>query len=122
VVFVGESGFYLLPAVLRTYAPVGQTPIIRAYLGRDHLSAISGITREGKLCMCVQDKAYNSTCVISFLDHLLRHTKGKLLVIWDGYPIRRSRVVKVYLAAGAAKRIHLERFPAFCTTGLSSTA
>jgi len=113
VVFVDESGFYLLPAVLRTYAPVGRTPIIRAYLSRDHLSAISGITREGKLYMLVQDKAYNSTGVISFLDHLLHHIPGKLLVIWDGSPIHRSRVVKEYLAAGAAKRVHLERFPAY---------
>ena len=76
VVFVDESGFYLLPAVLRTYAPMGQTPIIRGYLSRDHLSAISGITREGKLYMLVQDKAYNSTDVISFLNHLLHHIRG----------------------------------------------
>jgi len=43
-VFADQSGFYLLPLVLRTYAPVGKTPILHEHLGRDHLSAMNGIT------------------------------------------------------------------------------
>jgi hypothetical protein len=35
--------------VVRTYAPVGQTPVLHERLSRDHLSAMSGITLEGKL-------------------------------------------------------------------------
>jgi hypothetical protein len=46
---VDQSGFYLLPCVVRTYAPVGQTPILHEHLSRDHLSVISAITLEGKL-------------------------------------------------------------------------
>ncbi len=38
---------------------------------------------------------------------------GKLLVIWDGAPIHRAKVIKEFLAAGAAKRVHLERLPAY---------
>ena len=34
-------------------------------------------------------------------------------MIWDGSPIHRSRVVKDYLAGGAARRIHLEPLPAY---------
>jgi hypothetical protein len=49
VVWVDESGFYPLPAVVRTYAPRGQTPVLRAPLTRDHLSIISGITSAGRL-------------------------------------------------------------------------
>jgi hypothetical protein len=37
-VFVDESGFYLLPAVVRTYASVGKTPVLYEQLSRDHLS------------------------------------------------------------------------------------
>jgi hypothetical protein len=32
VVFVDQTGFYLLPGKVRTYAPVGQTPIILSVL------------------------------------------------------------------------------------------
>src|SRR6266704_1981163 len=44
IVFVDEAGFYLLPMAVRTYAPVGQTPILKVPLTRDHLSAIGGLT------------------------------------------------------------------------------
>jgi hypothetical protein len=37
IVFCEQSGFYLLPMVVRTYAPVGETPILHEHLSRDHL-------------------------------------------------------------------------------------
>ncbi len=57
IVFVDEAGFYLLPMVVRTYAPRGQTPILRVRLTRDHLSAIGGITQDGRLFMQTQERA-----------------------------------------------------------------
>ena len=56
ILFVDQSGFYLLPTVVRTYAPIGQTPILREELSRDHLSVMSGITLEGKLLMIEQER------------------------------------------------------------------
>lgn len=111
--FVDESGFYLLPSVLRTWAPVGQTPIIRHKLGREHLSAISGITPDGELYLMVQERSYKGPDVVEFLKHLSEQIHGKLLVIWDGAPIHRSRVIKDYLASGAAARIQLESLPPY---------
>jgi hypothetical protein len=90
LVWVDESGFYLLPAVLRTYAPVGKTPIIRSLLTNDHLSAISGITPAGQLYMRVQEQAIDSDDVIGFLQHLLRHIPGKLLILWDSSPTQQK--------------------------------
>jgi hypothetical protein len=57
-VFVDEAGFYLLPMAVRTYAPRGETPLLRVPLTRDHWSAISGITPQGKLYMMVQTTAF----------------------------------------------------------------
>ena len=88
VVLVDRSGFYLLPGLVRTYAPVGQTPVIRAPLSRDHLSAMGGITPEGKLYLMVQEGAYRGADVVGFLKHLARHIAGKLLVLWDRAPIQ----------------------------------
>lgn len=113
VVWVDESGFYLLPGVVRTYAPRGQTPVLRVPLTRDHLSIISGITAHGRLFQMVQATAYRSADVVRFLRHLLRQVAGKLLVIWDGAPIHRSQIIKDFLAAGAAARLHLERLPGY---------
>lgn len=98
---------------VRTYAPVGQTPILGVKLTRDHLSAIGGITAQGKICMQTQDHSYKGPDVVRFLQLLLREIPGKLLVIWDGATIHRCQVVKDFLAKGGAKRIHLERLPAY---------
>jgi transposase len=111
--FVDQSGFYLLPTVVRTYAPVGQTPILHEQLTRDHLSVISGITLEGKPLMMDQERAFKSPDVVRFLRHLLRQIPGKLLIIWDGSPIHRGGAVKEFLSSGAAHRLKLEQLPGY---------
>ena len=108
-----QSGFYLLPMVVRTYAPIGQTPVLHEELSRDHLSAMSGITLEGKLLMMEQQRAFKGPDVVRFLRHALRRISGKLLVIWDGSPIHRSRAVKNFLSDGAAARLQLEQLPGY---------
>lgn len=111
--FVDESSFYLLPMAVRTYAPVGQTPVLSVPLTRDHLSAIGGLTMDGRLVMHWQDHSFKGPDVVRFLHLLLRKIKGNLLVIWDGASIHRSQVVKDFLAQGGATRIHLERLPGY---------
>ncbi len=113
VVWVDESGFYPLPAVVRTWAPRGETPILHALLTRDHLSVISGLTPVGQLLMQVQERSLRAPDVVRFLRHLLRHIPGKLLVIWDRAPIHRAQAVKDFLAQGGAARLHLEQLPAY---------
>ena len=113
IVFVDQSAFYLLPMAVRTYAPVGQTPVLKVKLTRDHLSAMGAITPLGKIIMQTQDHAYKGGDVVRFLQLLTREIPGNLLVIWDGASIHRSRVVKEFLRKGGAKRIHLEQLPAY---------
>jgi transposase len=113
IFFIDESGFYPLPSVVRTYAPMGQTPILREWWTRDHLSAISAISPEGKLYFHGQDRAINSADVVAFLEHLLREVPGQMVIIWDGSPIHRSHTIKEFLANGASPRLHLERLPAY---------
>ncbi len=111
--WVDESAFYLLPAVVRTWAPRGETPVLRAYLTRDHLSVISGLTLEGQLLLQMRQQAFCGPDVVRFLRHLLRHIPGKLLVLWDGASIHRGQAVRDFLAAGGAARVHLEPLPAY---------
>jgi len=113
IVFADQSGFYLLPMVVRTYAPVGKTPILHENLTRDHLSAMSAITLEGKLYMIEQDRAFKGDDVVRFLKHLMRQIPGKLLVIWDGSPIHRGGALKDFLASGASRRLKLEQLPGY---------
>jgi transposase len=113
ILFIDESGFYPLPSVVRTYAPVGQTPIIREWYTRDHLSAISAISPGGTRYFHSQEHPIDSDDVVGFLEHLLREVPGRMVIIWDGAPIHRSHVIQQFLARGAAQRLHLERLPAY---------
>lgn len=108
-----ESAFYLLPGVVRTYAPRGRTPLLRLPLTRDHLSAVSGITKDGRLFLRLQERAFKSPDVVEFLRQLLRCLRGKVLVIWDGAPIHRAQPVKDFLASGAGRRLRLEPLPGY---------
>ena len=113
IVWVDESGFYLLPAAVRTYAPRGRTPRLRVPLSHDHLSVMGGLTAAGQLLLQTQAHAYRGPDVVGYLKHLLRHLPGKLLVIWDGSPIHRAQPVKAFLAQGGSQRIHLEQLPGY---------
>jgi DDE superfamily endonuclease len=119
IVFCDQSGFYLLPMVVRTYAPVGRTPILHEHLSRDHLSVMSGITLEGKLYMIEQERSFKAEDAVRFLKHLMHQIPGKLLVIWDGSPIHRGGAVKDFLASGASSRLQLEQLP-FSTLRIST--
>lgn len=99
--------------VVRSYAPCGLTPILEEYLSRDHLAVIGAVTPEGQVFLKTYEHAISSEQVIEFLKFLQRQLAGLLLVVWDGSPIHRSKKLKLYLSNGAAKRIHLERFPGY---------
>lgn len=112
LVFVEESGFYLLPGVVKTYAPKGQTPVLRAKLTRDHLSVMGGMTPQGKFYTLVRQESLNGLHSIEFLTHLLRVTGQRLLVICDGSPIHRRVAVREFVSETGGK-VWLEALPGY---------
>jgi DDE superfamily endonuclease len=113
LVFIDESGFYLLPMVVRSYAPRGLTPILHEYLSRDHLAVMGAVTPRGQLFLKSYFQAITSEQVIDFLDELQRQLQGRLLVLWDSSPTHVSKRLRGYLSNGAARRIQIERFPGY---------
>jgi transposase len=112
LVFEDESGFYLLPGVVKTYAPEGITPVLREKQTRDHLSVMGGMTPEGRVYTLVRQESLNGLHSIEFLLHLLRVAGDRLLVIWDGSPIHRRVEVKEFVA-GTRGRVWLEALPGY---------
>ncbi len=112
LVFEDESGFYLLPGVVRTYAPEGLTPVLREEQTRDHLSVMGAMTPEGRVYTLVREESLNGLHCIEFLLHLLRVAGERLLIIWDGSPIHRRREVKEFVASTRG-RIWLEALPGY---------
>jgi transposase len=112
LVFVDESGFYLLPGVVKTYAPRGETPILDEWQTRDHLSVMCGVTPQGQVYSLVRPTSLNGLHSIAFLVHLGRTVGDRLLVIWDGSQIHRRAELQAFVAEAGGK-IHLEPLPPY---------
>ncbi|HEX2278062.1 MAG TPA: transposase, partial [Candidatus Tectomicrobia bacterium] len=84
LLFLDESGCSPLPSVVRAAAPVGQTPLLREWCTRDHLSALSALSPEGKLYCHSQDRAIDAADVVMVLAPLRREVPGRMVLIWDG--------------------------------------
>ncbi len=113
LVFTDESGFYLLPGVVKTYAPKAKSPVIKEWQTHDHLSVMGAVTREAKLYSMVREESFTGLQVEEFLRHLIRHLGPRLLVIWDGSPIHRRANVKEFLASRDGRGVHIEPLPPY---------
>jgi transposase len=111
-VFADESGFYLLPGLVKTYSPRGETPIICHKQTRAHLCVIGAFSTDGKVFTLVRQESLNGLHVVEFMIHLLRVAGDRLLIIWDGSPIHRRAEVKEFVAATGG-RIWLEALPPY---------
>lgn len=75
------------------------------------VSAIAGLSRESFYFQLHQG-AIKSVQVIEFLQALHRQLPGKILLLWDGAPIHRSRTVTAFLAT-QNDWLHVARLPAY---------
>jgi putative transposase len=117
IVFADESGFLLIPNVVRTWAPQGQTPIHRHRQGRrDKISVISGISvspsrhRLGLYYLLFYDNiGQDEVCM--FLRELLRHLRGPVIVLLDNSSTHKGTPIEQLL--GQHLRLRIEHFPSY---------
>ena len=116
LIFIDESGFLLIPSVLKTWSPVGQTPILHHRYRHDRISAISGIAMSPKrfhctlYCQLYEDNIQGEE-VAFFLRHLLRQIPGHLIVLLDNGKIHRNDSIMDLLSRFS--RLSLEPFPPY---------
>jgi transposase len=108
LVLEDESGLSLIPLMGRTWAPMGCTPAIRYNSHWEKLSAIAGITLDGKVHFRVHDGSIRSEQVIQYLGQLLRrYTDSHIVLVWDGSRTHTSNATKRFLDE------HSDRITAF---------
>jgi transposase len=113
LVFVDESGFYLLPGVVKTYGLKGHTPVAEEWQTRDHLAVMGGLTATGQVYTLVRQESLTGLEVIEFLTHLGHQINGAALVIWDRSPIHRRATVAEFVEAVGAKNLAVELLPPY---------
>jgi transposase len=96
-----------------SYAPLGQTPIVRATGQRFGCNMISAITNRGHLAFMVFHGQFEASLFVDFMQRLLKQASGKIYLIVDGHPVHRSSVAKRFVIAQQA-RLRLIRLPGYC--------
>ena len=111
IVFIDESGLSERPTRVKTWAPKGQTPVLQYSFTWKQLSVIAGISF-WNFYFRFHAGAIRGPQFVEFLQALTKQIRGKLLVIWDGLPAHRSRVVNDYVESLDGHLV-LERLPAY---------
>lgn len=111
IVFVDESGLSERPTRTRTWAPRGETPVLQYHFNWHQLSVMAGITWR-RFYFRLFPGAVKAPQVVEFLKALRAQLNRPLLIIWDGLPAHRSRLVREYVESLDGE-IQLERLPAY---------
>lgn len=100
IAFQDESAVRLLPCLCRTYAPSGNTPILKCDAKNKAYVSVSGvITAQGKSYFEVREQeGFKQKGLTRFLDKARKALRKNLLLVWDNAPCHKSKTVKEYLS------------------------
>lgn len=110
-----ETGFSLVSALKRTWAPCGQTPTVRTSLHHhERLNLMGGLRvspgrRVVKLMVQLHRHSLRGEQILAWLRRLLKQVRGAIILLWDHHPIHLRKIVKAFVAAHP--RLHVYEFP-----------
>jgi hypothetical protein len=111
ILFIDETGLSQRPTRVRTWAPKGCTPVLHYSFNWKQLTVIAALGARNFYFRLVQGPIQKRQ-IVEFLTTLQRQIGRKLLIIWDGLPQHRSRVVADYLGSTNGK-IVMEYLPGY---------
>ena len=118
VVLIDETGCFLNPLLRRTWAKRGRTPVLASWgRHRDKVRVIGAVSvspaarRLGLYFATDPDGFFTAAKVVGFLRDLLRHLRGRVLVVWDRGSNHKGPAVRHLL--GRNKRLTLEYLPGY---------
>jgi transposase len=112
IYFGDEAGLRSEAHAGTTWAPVGQTPVVRTTGARFGLNLISAISPRGTLRFMVVPGRLTAAKFCAFLQRLLHKAPGPIFLIVDGHPTHRAAAVKRFVQATEGK-LRLFTLPAY---------
>jgi transposase len=112
VLWLDEMGVRSDAAAGRSWAPVGQTPVITGTGKRFRVNMVSAISNAGRLRFRLFTGSFTAAVFLDFLGRLLRDCGGrrKVHLIVDGHPVHRAKRVSAWVGRHA-DRIQLHFLP-----------
>ncbi|MHB1818402.1 MAG: IS630 family transposase [Streptosporangiaceae bacterium] len=110
--FCDEAGIRSDHHAGTTWAPVGQTPVVKVTGARFSVNMISAVSAKGALRFAVFDGTTTAASFIAFCKRLVHDAPGPVFLVVDGHPAHRARAVKAYVASTAG-RLELFTLPGY---------
>ena len=82
-----------------TWAPKGETPVVRTTGARYRYNMISAVAPKGELRFMLTKKSVTAPVFVEFLKRLMQGMKRPVFLIVDGHPVHRSVKVQQYVAS-----------------------
>jgi transposase len=111
--WLDELGVRSDVAAGRSWAPVGQTPVIKRTGKRFGVNLLSAISNEGLLRFRLFSGSFAGPVLVDFLRRLLQDLAGqKVHLVLDGHPVHRAKLVSGWVAQRPT-RIQLPFLPGY---------
>lgn len=99
IYFWDESGFRADSVQGKTWAPIGQTPVVNVPGQRQGISAASAVSAKGAFWVATYNGALNGESFVELLKKLMHRRKKPLRLVLDGLPAHKTKSVKTYVAS-----------------------
>jgi transposase len=99
IFFADEAGVRSDSHAGPTWAPRGQTPVVRVTGARFGLNMISAVSARGQLRFMIVEGKVDAARFCQFLQRLLVRARRPIFLIVDGHPVHRAARVTAFVAA-----------------------
>jgi transposase len=103
IYFGDETGMRSDHQAGRSYAPAGQTPVIKKTGQRFSLNMISAISNKGHLQFMIIDGRFNGDVFITFLQQMIKYSRQKIYFVTDGHPAHKTKKLNEWLSENKNK-------------------
>jgi transposase len=112
ILWLDQTGLRSDAPVGRTWAPVGQTPVVAKTGRRFGVNVMAAISNKGELYFTCYTGSFTGPVFLAYLDRLVRHLGRKIHLIVDGHPVHRRVNVRDWLAEHV-DRIEMHFLPGY---------
>jgi len=97
IYFGDETGMRSDHQAGKSYAPQGETPVIKKTGQRFSLNMISAISNKGHLQFMILDGRFNGEVFKTFLKQMIKYSRQKIYFVTDGHPAHKTKMLNEWL-------------------------
>ena len=81
----------------KSYAPKGETPVIKKTGQRFSLNMVSAISNKGHVEFMILDGTFNGAVFLEFLAQLIKYKQQIIFLVVDGHSAHKTKAIKAWL-------------------------